>query len=224
MRASASHPALSLFSAVTRGVKCPRTNTRQGVLGDKLYLVDKKTKHVLVEPDESRADLERDAQARTTLNADRIVTVPQGVTLVRAEQDNRRASRQPLVRPEGPDGARRQGHQEPRAELRQRGGGTGAPNVRFDFTGRGASTWETFTKKLAQRGQEQALGTCRDASNQHFAIVLDDELISAPQIPSAETPNGLPSGGGSEISGGFTIETAQRLASLLKPRCRSSCS
>ena len=46
---------------------------------------------------------------------------------------------EPLVRPEGPDGARRQGHQEPRAELRQRGGGTGAPNVLFDFTGRGAA-------------------------------------------------------------------------------------
>ena len=86
---SAAPPALSLFDAVTRGAKCPRTNTGKESSGDKLYLVDKKTKHVLVGPDESRADLERDMQAKKLpFNADQIVTVPQGVTLVRAEQDD----------------------------------------------------------------------------------------------------------------------------------------
>ena len=52
---SAAPPALSLFGAVTRGAKCPGTNTGKESSGDKLYLVDKKTKHVLVGPDESRA-------------------------------------------------------------------------------------------------------------------------------------------------------------------------
>ena len=86
---SAAPPALSLFDAVTRGAKCPRTNTGKESSGDKLYVVDKKTKHVLVGADESRADLERDAQAKKLpFNAGQIVTVPQGVTLVRAEQDD----------------------------------------------------------------------------------------------------------------------------------------
>ena len=215
---SVAPPALSLFDAVTRGVKCPRTNTGKESSGDKLYLVDKKTKHVLVGPDESRADLERDAQAKKLpFNADRIVTVPQGVTLVRAEQDDPKGKPSNLwyvLKDQTVLGGK--DIKNPEQSFDNGAGGTGAPNVRFDFTGRGASTWETFTKKLAQRGQEQALGTSADASNQHFAIVLDNELISAPQIPWQKYPNGLPSGGGSEISGGFTIETAQRLANLLK--------
>ena len=215
---SAAPPALSLFDAVTRGAKCPPTNTGKESSGDKLYLVDKKTKHVLVGPDESRADLERDAQAKKLpFNADQIVTVPQGVTLVRAEQDGPKGKPSNLwyvLKDQTVLGGK--DIKNPEQSFDNGAGGTGAPNVLFDFTGRGASTWETFTKKLAQRGQEQALGTSADASNQHFAIVLDNELISAPQIQWQKYPNGLPSGGGSEISGGFTIETAQRLANLLK--------
>jgi len=33
-------------------------------------------------------------------------------------------------------------------------GENGQPNVTFDFTGKGASIWKGFTRKLAQRGQE----------------------------------------------------------------------
>ena len=215
---SAAPPALSLFDAVTRGSKCPRTNTGKESSGDKLYLVDKKTKHVLVGPDESRADLERDARAKKLpFNADQIVTVPQGVTLVRAEQDDSKGKPSNLwyvLKDQTVLGGK--DIKNPEQSFDNGAGGTGAPNVLFDFTGRGASTWETFTKKLAQRGQEQALGTSADASNQHFAIVLDNELISAPQIQWQKYPNGLPSGGGSEISGGFTIGSAQQLANLLK--------
>ena len=46
--------------------------------------------------------------------------------------------------------------------------------------------------------------------------MLDNELISVPQIDWQQYPNGLGGGGGSRISGGFTIESAQRLANLLK--------
>src|SRR5512132_790524 len=86
---SAAPPALSLFDAVTRGAKCPPTNTGKESSGDKLYLVDKKTKKVLAGPDETQSDLQKEAQAKKLpFNADQIVTVPQGVTLVRAEQDD----------------------------------------------------------------------------------------------------------------------------------------
>ena len=215
---SAAPPALSLFDAVTRGSKCPRTNTGKESSGDKFYLVDKEAKKVLAGPDESRADLERDARAKKLpFNAGQIVTVPQGVTVVRAEQDDPKGKPSNLwyvLKDQTVLGGT--DIKNPEQSFDNGAGGTGAPNVLFDFTGRGASTWETFTKKLAQRGQEQALGTSADASNQHFAITLDNELISAPQIQWQKYPNGLPSGGGSEISGGFTIHSAQQLASLLK--------
>jgi SecD/SecF fusion protein len=217
---SASPPALSEFDAVTRGAKCPRTNTGKESSGDKLYLVNNETKHVLVGPDESRADLERDAQAKKldiANSAYDVVTVPQGVTLVRAEQDDPKAPRSNLwyvlqdqTILSGKD------IKNPEQGFDNAPGQSGEPNVTFDFTGHGASVWEKFTKKLSQRGQEQALGVSGSAANQHFAIVLDNELISVPQIDFQQYPNGIPSGNGSQISGGFTIDSAQRLANLLK--------
>src|SRR4051794_15320073 len=85
-------PALSLFDAVTRGAKCPGTDTGKESSGDKYYLVDKKATKVLVGPDESLADLQRDATAKKlTVDPKQIVKVSQGVTVVRAEQDNPKA-------------------------------------------------------------------------------------------------------------------------------------
>ena len=46
--------------------------------------------------------------------------------------------------------------------------------------------------------------------------MLDDEIISAPYIDFQQNPDGIDAANGSEISGGFTIQTAQNLANLLK--------
>jgi SecD/SecF fusion protein len=215
---SANPPALTQFDAVMRGSKCPRTNTGKESSGDKYYLVNPKTKRVLIGPDESRADLDRDAQAKKlTVDPDNVVVVPQGVTIVRAEQDDPKAppanswyvlKDQTIL--SGKD------IKNPEQNFDNGPGEDGQPNVTFDFTGHGSSVWEKFTKKLAQRGQEQALGVSGSNANQHFAIVLDNELISVPQIDFQQYPNGIPSGNGSRISGGFTIDSAQRLANLLK--------
>src|SRR5262245_4175507 len=211
-------PALSQYDAVIRGSKCPRSDTGKESSGDKLYLVDKKSKRVLVGPDESRADLERDAAAkRLTVNDSDVITVPQGVTIVRAEQPD--ANAKPpnswyVLKDQTVLGGK--DIKNPEQGFDNGPGESGAPNVTFDFTGHGKSVWETFTKKLAQRGQESSLGAAGDASNQHFAIVLDNELISVPQIDWHQYPNGIDASGGSRISGGFTIDSAQRLANLLK--------
>src|SRR3954452_8556481 len=53
-------PAMSLYTAVTRGAKCPRTNTGKESSSDRFYLVDKKAKKVLAGPDETLADLRQD--------------------------------------------------------------------------------------------------------------------------------------------------------------------
>src|ERR671930_1322777 len=210
---------LSLFDAVTRAAKCPRTDTGKESSGDKLYLVDKQAKKVLSGPEETQLDLKRDASTKKIpFNADQIVTVPQGVVLVRAEQPDPKAKPQNTwyVLKDDPvlNGTK---IKNPEQNFDNGPGEDGSPNVTFDFTGGGAGIWEKFTKKLAQRGQDLSLQLGGgDASNQHFAISLDNELISVPQIDYKQYPNGIPSGGGSRISGGLTLESAQRLANLLK--------
>ncbi|MDP9344270.1 MAG: protein translocase subunit SecD [Actinomycetota bacterium] len=210
---------LSLYDAVTRAsTKCKPTNTGKERAGTKFYLVDKKAKKVLAGPDESRADLQREAEnKRVAFDAAGLVAVPQGFSVVRAEQSD----------PKGPPSTRYfilkdqpvlDGNQikNPKQSFDNGPGENGGPNVTFDFTGQGASIWKGFTRKLAQRGQEQSLGAGADASNQHFAIVLDNELVSVPQIDWSQYPDGIDPSGGSRISGGFTIQSAQTLANLLK--------
>jgi SecD/SecF fusion protein len=93
-------------------------------------------------------------------------------------------------------------------------GGTGQPNVTFNFTSQGRKTFEAVTKVIAQRGQHTAL--LGPGTDQHFAIVLDNRLISVPSIDYSQYPNGIDASNGSEISGGFTITSAQTLAQLLQ--------
>ena len=211
--------AQSLFNAVTLGAKCPRTDTGRESTGDKLYLVDKQAKKVLAGPEENQADLRRDAETkRIPFNADQIVTLPQGVVLVRAEQPDPKAKPQNLwyVLKDDPvlNGTK---IKNPEQGFNNGPGEDGGPNVTFDFTGGGAGIWEKFTKKLSERGQELSLTLGGgDNANQHFAIALDNELISVPQIDYKQYPNGIDASSGSQISGGFTIDSAQRLANLLK--------
>ena len=210
--------AQSLFDAVTRASKCPRTDTGKESTGDKVYLVDEKAKRVLAGPDENAADLRRQAENQgVRFDAGKVVTVPQGFVVIRAEQPD----------PKGPQSNRwfvlkdqpvLNGNQvkNPEQNFDNAPGEDNAPNVTFDFAGNGGSIWKGFTRKLAQRGQEQSLGAGADASNQHFAIVLDNELVSVPQIDWVKFPDGIDPSGGSRISGGFTIQSAQQLANLLK--------
>jgi SecD/SecF fusion protein len=211
-------PALSLFDAVTRGAKCPPTNTGKESSGDKFYLVDKERKQVLAGPDETQADLQKEAiNKKIPFDPKQIVKVPQGTVILRAEQSDPKAkppaawyvlADQPILG--GTD------IKNPEQGFDNGPGESGQPNVTFDFTGHGAGVWSKFTRKLSQRGQEFSLGAQGDASNQHFAIALDNELISVPQIDWHQYPDGLGGGQGSRISGGFTINSAQQLANLLK--------
>ncbi len=71
-----------------------------------------------------------------------------------------------------------------------------AVNLRMDS--RGAKKWAEVTTKAANDG------------NREIAIVLDDEVYSAPRV------NGAITGGSSEISGDFTVQEAADLASILE--------
>jgi SecD/SecF fusion protein len=105
----------------------------------------------------------------------------------------------------------------PRQSFDEGAGGTGAPNVTFEFTGHGKSVFQNVTKEIAHRGQEAQLpGVGKEAAQQHFAVVLDGQLITTPSIDYTKYPEGIDASTGSQISGGFTISSAQELAQELQ--------
>ena len=107
----------------------------------------------------------------------------------------------------------------PEQQFDQGAGGDGSPNVTFEFTDKGRKIWQDVTREIADRGSRSVgilPGQTPADANQHFAIVLDDELISIPYIDFRKNADGIDGRTGSQISGGFTIKSAQELANLLK--------
>jgi SecD/SecF fusion protein len=94
------------------------------------------------------------------------------------------------------------------------------PIVTMEFTDEGRRAFERTTRAIAERGVDNAAlnGGLTDpiAASHHFAIRLDDQLISTPYINFRENPEGIDGRTGASISGGFTIQSAQDLAALLK--------
>ncbi len=99
----------------------------------------------------------------------------------------------------------------------QEGNGSGLPDVNFGFTGHGRPIFEHITKKIAERGTNAQLpGVNKENAMQHFAIVLDEQIITSPSIDYVEYPNGIDATNGSQITGGFTLTSAQNLADELQ--------
>jgi SecD/SecF fusion protein len=97
--------------------------------------------------------------------------------------------------------------------------GAGPPTVDFGFTGHGRTTFEKVTKEIAHRGQEAQLpGVSKEAALQHFAVLLNGQLLTVPSIDFTRYPEGIDASGGSEISGGFEAkkltEEVQRASDL----------
>src|ERR1700722_18742963 len=90
----------------------------------------------------------------------------------------------------------------------------GNPDVTFGFAGHGANAFTSVTATIAHRGSEVSLG--QNKLQQHFAVALDGVLITVPQIDYTQYPQGIPSSQGAEITGGFTVSSAQDLANLLR--------
>jgi len=91
---------------------------------------------------------------------------------------------------------------------------TGSPDVQFSFTSKGNNAFSNVTKQIAVRGfTDHPIG---QTYYQHFAVALDGKLITVPQINYQQYPDGIQGGGGANITGGFTITTAQDLATLLQ--------
>jgi hypothetical protein len=94
---------------------------------------------------------------------------------------------------------------------------TGRPDITFGFTPYGRTVFERVTKEIAHRGQQDQLpGVTKEAAEQHFAVVLDGQLLTVPSIDYTKYPEGIDASTGSEISGAFTIASAQGLVSALE--------
>jgi SecD/SecF fusion protein len=97
---------------------------------------------------------------------------------------------------------------------------TNAPNVTFGFTDEGRDAFQDVTRRIAQRGQAKAIGpvsaTQASALSGHFAVVLDNEVVSRPIINFVENPDGIDGRTGAQISGDFQIQEAQDLATFLQ--------
>ncbi len=209
---------IPLYQAVLRAAKRPAiirpNDTTRGPGVDGLwYLVNDKVQKVVGGPEDSRAALfsERAQPAGT-----RVVHVQPGTVIVQAQT----AASQSAATLDSyyvlDDNPALSGKdiKNPQQSFDNGATGTGQPIVTFDFTGGARQTFQNVTKKIAQRGADTTLlGT---PNLQHFAIVLDNKLISVPSIDFRQYPTGIDASNGSQIQGGFTLDSAQKLANLLK--------
>jgi SecD/SecF fusion protein len=202
-----------LYQAVITAAKRPVIDRVNDTTSGTWYLVNDKTKQVVRGPETTRANLfSESAQAPGT----RVVEVQPGTVVVQAETPNNKPASKldsyyvlndnPVL--SGVD------IKNPAQSFDNGTAGTGAPIVTFDFTAKGRKIFQTVTRQIAQRGQAQSLPG--QNNNQHFAVVLDNRLITVPYIDFTQNPDGIDASNGSQITGGFTIDSAQQLANLLK--------
>jgi SecD/SecF fusion protein len=235
-QAGASQFGLSEYDAVLRAEKrapeLRKTDTTwsKGCTAQQLggciygswYLLEPKHEKVLEGPEESEKNLFSEGKFKRgpTVKA---IRVNPGTVLVRARALENAAGKVTKKTPNSwfviKDDPVLTGAdvKNPTQSFDEGGGGTGAPNVTFGFTGHGQSVFQRVTKEIAHRGQEAQLpGVGKEAAQQHFAVVLDEQLITTPSIDYTKYPEGIDASTGSQISGGFTITSAQELASELQ--------
>ncbi len=233
-QAASSEAGLLEYQAVLRAAKRPaiiRKNDttlspgctpeqKEGCIYGTWYLLDTKHEKVLRGPEETEANLYSEgfkAPKGATLKA---VRVNPGTVLVQARPVEAADGKITQASPnswyvlnddpvlEGSDITNPQESSESES---------GSPDVTFGFNSHGKSVFQQVTKEIAQRGQEAQLpGVSKEAAQQHFAIVLDGQVITAPSIDYTKYPEGIDSSQGSEISGGFTLTSAENLADELQ--------
>jgi SecD/SecF fusion protein len=235
-RAGSSTYGLPEYQAVLRAAKRPpilrKTDTTwetgctpaqvEGCIYGTWYLIETNHEKVLRGPEESEKNLYSDFKIPAGAKV-KAVRVNPGTVLAQATAVESSAGKITQKSPnsyyvlnddpvlEGKDIT------NPQQSFDEGNGGSGAPNVTFGFTSHGKSVFEKVTKEIAERGQEAQLpGVTKEEAQQHFAVVLDGQLITVPSIDYTKYPEGIDASTGSEISGGFTLSSAQELAEELQ--------
>jgi SecD/SecF fusion protein len=189
------------------------------------YVFNKNTKRLVDGPFDAKSEAEKVANRRPEIRE--VLTVPEGMVVVTCGENA-------VVCPGGPQG---QGvtpdrtyyylfKYEPgtvpqmtgedlkldgtRADFDTSPGGGGRPIVTMEFTGRGADRFEEITR------DEWTRGRIRQAP-QHFAIVLDREIRTFPQIDYTDSSLAGGIGGGrAQIQGLDSIGEAKDIAIVLQ--------
>ncbi|MGD0454448.1 MAG: protein translocase subunit SecD [Solirubrobacteraceae bacterium] len=201
----------------TRGCTPAQVN---GCLYGSWYLLDTAHERVVRGPEETEHSLNTDLPTQPKGSKLKAVRVNPGTVIVQAHAEETEAGKVTNASPNswyvlndnpvlnGEDITNpTQGNDE----------STGQPNVTFGFNSHGKTVFEQVTKTIAHRGQEAELpGITKEEAMQHFAVVLDGQLITVPSIDFTKYPEGIDASTGSEISGGFTITSAQNLANELQ--------
>jgi SecD/SecF fusion protein len=206
-----------LYQAVKQASKCTGQKPGPESAAARFYAFDKVSKRPFNngQPSDSREEALADLTPSQRERAE-VVEVPPGVTVVRAEKPSSDAPPPDaywIVRDRPALGGT--DIKNPEQNFDQRAGNE--PIVTFDFTGKGRQAFQRITRQIAQRGADNAPPAANPQNaSQHFAIVLDNELVSAPFINYRENPDGIDGSTGAQISGGFTITSAQDLAKILK--------
>jgi SecD/SecF fusion protein len=168
--------------------------------------------------DTSPQALKQDLPAGISLSQVQVLAVPQGTVVLQAANP----SANHKVKPTSPtaqfyvlkDNAALSGSDitNPQASTDQ----TGSPDVTFGFNSFGAKQFQKVTAAIAHRGSVASPLGAANQQNQHFAIALDTQLVSVPSIDFKTYPDGITGGGGADITGGFTSQSASDLANLLR--------
>jgi len=213
--------ALSLYDAVRRAARRPATvradNSRIGSL---FYATNPKSKQVYTQSDSTPRGAATRAEALAAVPASlrgraRIYEVKPGTVIVGAEQLNTGDSVGSWYVLRDDIALRSTQIVNPQQRHDEGPGATGEPVVTFDFTAEGSTAWQRLTRELADRGSRSVGEQSDTNANQHFAIVVDDQLLAVPYVDFRMNPEGIDPRTGSQISGRFTIASARQLAVLL---------
>ena len=194
-----------------------------GCIYGQWYLLDATHQKVLRGPEDTEQNLYADSYKPPAGIKTRAVRVNPGTVLAQAQPITGNEGKVTKASPESwyvlNDNPALTGAdiKNPRQGFDSGAGGSGAPNVTFEFSSSGGKTFQRVTREIAQRGQQAQLpGIPKQSAVQHFAVVLDNQIITAPFIDFTVNPEGIEASTGSQISGGFTITSAQNLADELQ--------
>jgi SecD/SecF fusion protein len=167
-------------------------------------------------PDSTLTDLYSGLPPGVTKADGELITVPQGTVVLQAA--NPSSSTQ--IKPNSPNaeyfvlkddvGLTGNDITNPQPSSDQ----TGQPDVQFGFTGKGQTRFQKVTAAIAHRGASVSVGG--NPVNQHFAVALDGQLVTVPQIDYRQYPDGITGGGGADVTGSFTARSARDLATELR--------
>src|SRR6266536_1484196 len=177
-------PIAGFYNAIKRAAKCQPYNSSKttNASSERWYGFTKAHKAVNGGlPGVNEADLWKDSPGGEKPAGDESIKVPEGILVVRAERPDPVKGKQ-SPKPDAwwvlRDNPALSGTdiKNPKQSFDQQ---TNAPIVTMDFTSKGRKEFQATTRAIAQRGQDNSLpGTSVIDSSHHFAIVLDNELVS----------------------------------------------